>query len=78
MALRKKDELVEEAEGAGVPDAEDLTKAELEQRIDALAPAALGPVIPEGEFTAPAPEASGSATTGVQPVEDADIPDAGR
>lgn len=77
MAEPTKDELVADAEALGI-EAEGKTKAQLEDAIDARAPEALGPVIPEGHLTADPPEKHGKTITGVQPVEPADIPEAGR
>jgi hypothetical protein len=74
---RNKDELIEDATEAGVPDAADLTKAEIRERLEAKAPAELGPVIPEG-VEPPEVEGGGRPTVGVQPLTDDDIPDAGR
>lgn len=79
MAEPTKDELVHEAEQAGVENAQNMTKAELERALEGRAPEALGPVVPAGEVTAPAQKRSGAqATKGVQPMKASDIPEAGR
>lgn len=77
MAEPSKDELVKEARGVGI-DPSGLTKPQLEDRLEARAPAELGPVVPEGELKPEPPKASGSPIKGVQPLEESDIPDAGR
>lgn len=78
MAERTKDELIADARAAGVENADDLTKAELGEAIASHVPDELGPVIPEGQTVPPAPKSSGSPTVGVQPVDEHDIPEAGR
>lgn len=71
-----KEELVERARELGVADADRLNKDELEARIAGVE--AAGPIVPEGE-TQPAPaEQHGKVVTGVQPVEEDDVPEAGR
>lgn len=72
-----KQELVDAADAAGVPDAGDKTIPEIREELEVRAPAELGPVIPEGE-TEPAPARKGRVRTGVQPIEPSDIPEAGR
>lgn len=78
MAEATKNELVEQATDLGVADADKLSKAELEDRLEDLAPPELGPVVPDGEITPPPIKATGAAVEGVQPLDDDDIPDAGR
>jgi hypothetical protein len=72
-----KKELVERAEAAGVEGAEDMTKEELQQRLEGQNPAELGPVVPEGQVT-PEPPQAGSGTTASRPESEDDIPEAGR
>jgi hypothetical protein len=78
MAEHTKSELVADATALGIPDAEHMTKAELEDAIHARVPDALGPVVPEGQVHAdPEAHRGGKTITGVQPVEASDIPEAG-
>lgn len=78
MAEPTKDELAQTASDIGVPNAEDMKKAELAEAIEARTPDALGPVIPAGEVTAPAPESGGRSLTGIQTVNAEDIPEEAR
>lgn len=75
-----KDELVAEAEALGIADAASTNKDDLRAAVDRQreAHAALGPVVPEGQTEPEPPKSSGKTVTGVQPVEDSDIPEAGR
>lgn len=78
MRRPTKDELVEDAEDVGIPDAEDLTKAELEDALEERNPPELGPVVPPGHITAPPAPSSGKPAAGVRPQKRSDIPEAGR
>lgn len=73
-----KDDLLADAQAIGVPDADAMTKPELQDAIAARTPVELGPPIPEGQSESEPPKAPGNPTTGVQPVEPDDIPEAGR
>jgi hypothetical protein len=78
MAEPTKDELVQTASDLGVPNADDMTKAELAEAIDARNPEALGPVVPPGRLTPQPPTSNGPTITGVQPATTDDIPEAAR
>lgn len=78
MPEPKKDELVKDAEAAGVDDASKLTKPELADELEALNPPELGPVIREGQSAPEPPRSSGKPIVGIQPATYEDIPEAAR
>lgn len=78
MADKNKDELVADAKAAGIDNADSLRKAELVDRLGEHDTAAAGAYVPEGELQPSAIERNEKPVTGIQPLEDSDIPDAGR
>jgi len=76
VAESKKD-LVERAEAAGIEGAEDMTKEQLQERLDAQNPGQLGAVVPEGQV-APEPPTPSDPTPGFRPESLDDVPEEGR
>lgn len=77
MAEKSKDELVDEAKDLGISNPTKLTKPELQERLSEHDTSALGPYVPPGASQVPQFEQVGKIT-GATPLEENDIPAAGR